>query len=165
MASSELHIYLADHAASSRAAVDAFRRVARGFADHDERVELVVLAEEVAEDHTELLALMDAVGAERNPLVDRASWLAEKLSRLKPNGRVLNRSGLTDIVEIEGLRAAVQSKRSCWEVLRAVALSDARLDRASIEEQIASARNQGERLHDIELRTVRKALAERRISA
>lgn len=164
MASSELHLYLADHAAASRAAVAAFRRVARSFAQPEERVELVVLAEEVADDHNDLLSLMDALGASRNPLADRATWLAERLSRLKPNGRVLGRSSLSDIVEVEGLRAAVQTKKACWEVLRAVALGDSRLDRASIEERIASAEDQAERLHDIELRTVQRAVAEKRIA-
>ena len=165
MASSELHTYLADHAAASRAAVDAFRRVARGFAHPEERVELVILAEEAAEDHSRLLAQMAEVGAERTSLVSRAGWLAQRLGRLRPPGRPASRSGLADIVELEGLRVAVQNKLACWEVLRAVALADPRLDRPAIEDQIASAADQAGRLYDVELRTVRRAVAEKRIVA
>jgi hypothetical protein len=53
------------------------------------------------------------------------------VARLKPNGRVLRRSPLSDLIEIEGLVDAVTAKRSGW-----LALAAARLP-ADVADQVA----------------------------
>ena len=50
-----------------------------------------------------------------------AGWVSEKLGRLKPNGRVIERSPLSTVLELEGLRMAVQGKAAGWQALRAFA--------------------------------------------
>jgi hypothetical protein len=43
-----------------------------------------------------------------------AVWLAEKLGRLKLNGRVLRSSPLSAVTELEGCRLLLESNRALW---------------------------------------------------
>jgi hypothetical protein len=52
-------------------------------------------------------------------------WTAEKAGRLKLNGRIVRRSPLSTVVELEGLAAGILLKRSLWTSLEA--LQDPRL--------------------------------------
>lgn len=45
------------------------------------------------------------------------AWLAEKLGRLKLNGRLHGYSPLSRVVELEGLCAGVAGKRMLWRAL------------------------------------------------
>jgi hypothetical protein len=70
-------------------------------------------------------------------------WLAEKLGRLKLNGRITGRSPLSLVLELEGLRMAVEGKAAGWQALRTYAprrLDADRLDAlaAKAEQQLAT---------------------------
>jgi len=45
-------------------------------------------------------------------------WAAEKVARFKPNGRLLQRSPLSSVVDLESLLLGIEGKRACWRVLR-----------------------------------------------
>ena len=57
-----------------------------------------------------------------NPLLGVALQVGERIGRLKPNGRVLRRSPLSDLIEVEALVDAVAAKRTGWHALAAVRL-------------------------------------------
>ena len=50
-----------------------------------------------------------------------AAWIGEKAGRLKFNGRLLARSPLSDLEELEMLRLGVEGKAAGWRTLRTLA--------------------------------------------
>ncbi|MGW0966542.1 hypothetical protein [Streptomyces sp. NPDC002516] len=54
-------------------------------------------------------------------------WLAEKAGRAKPNGHLLSRSPLSDVLELESMLLSVQGMAACWRTLRALVETDGRL--------------------------------------
>ncbi|MEU0842193.1 hypothetical protein ABZ370_22340 [Streptomyces sp. NPDC005962] len=78
-------------------------------------------------------------------------WLSEKAGRLKPNGRVVRRSGLSTLVELEALRIGVEGKAMLWHTLLDAADHDTRLEPDRLTELLGRARRQRtvlESLHD-----------------
>ena len=53
-----------------------------------------------------------------------AAWAAEKAARLKLNGRLLSRSPLSSLEELEMLRLGVEGKAAGWRTLRALAVHE-----------------------------------------
>ncbi len=123
--------YLQDHHAGSAAGLDAFARVAEGHPDGEVRDAVGRIAEEVNEDQTMLEQIMQRFEAKPAMLKDLSGRVAEKAARLKPNQRLLRRSPLTDLVEVEGLVDAVHAKSMSWRVL--LQLDDDRLDKAQLQ--------------------------------
>ena len=139
-----LGIYLNDHlagAAIGRALAARSLRHNRGTTYGDF---LVGFVSEVEEDTGALREVMRRVRARPAPLKRIAGLAAERVGRLKLNGRLVGYSPLSRVVEIEGLVLGVLGKLSMWEVLsglRLPALSAIPFDRL-----IARARSQVERL-------------------
>ncbi|PWI40895.1 hypothetical protein [Streptomyces sp. ICBB 8177] len=119
----ELGIYLNDHLAGSTLGEGLARRIAHRHRHSARRGDLERIADEVAEDRRALLDLMAAldVGARRYKVY--GGLVAERLSRLKSNGRLYRRSGLSTVVELETLRLGVEGKALVWITLLAVAWS------------------------------------------
>jgi hypothetical protein len=123
-----LGIYLNDHLAGSTVGLELAKR-ARGsnrgteYGDVLERV-----AREIEEDRDTLQRLMDALEVGRDRPKVLFGWAAEKLGRLKPNGRLLGYSPLSRLIELEMLALGISGKLSLWEALKEVAGEDARLD-------------------------------------
>jgi hypothetical protein len=69
---------------------------------------------------------MHRLGVSRDPLKIGAGWLAEKLGRLKLNGRLFDYSPLSRVVEMEALIAGTMARLSLWRTLAAAA--EPRLD-------------------------------------
>lgn len=149
-----LATYLVDHHAGSSAGVDAFHRVAEGHGDAAVREAVARLAGDVEADQEALEAVMDAVGASPSTLKDTAASLGEKVGRLKPNQRLVERSPLSDLVELESLVAAVHAKGLLWKAL--VALDDPRIDRSAVERLAARADAQHDELERLRLSQVAK---------
>ncbi|MDQ6523861.1 hypothetical protein RB608_09635 [Nocardioides sp. LHD-245] len=154
-----LHGYLQHHWAGSTAGVSLFRRVARTHGIAEVAAALDGLAEEVAEERATLGRVMRDVGTSPSTIGTVAAKVGAELGRLKPNGRILTRAPLTDLVEIEALRIAVFGKRSGWEVLRAVADDDPRLDAALLDDLIGRSDRQLETLARLHLVTARRRIA------
>lgn len=114
-----LSLYLNDHLAGSYGGAALARRIARAHPTDHDAPDLRRLAREVTEDRDELVSLMRALGVRprrRRMLLGAA---AEKAGRLKPNGRLTRRSPLSDLLEVEAMRAGVQGKLALWRALRA----------------------------------------------
>lgn len=58
-----------------------------------------------------------------NPLLGLVLQLGERMGRLKPNGRVIRRSPLSDLIEIEALSDAINAKRAGWYALASARLA------------------------------------------
>jgi hypothetical protein len=85
----------------------------------------------------------------------------EKVGRLKPNGRILSRSPLSDVLEVEALRLAVEGKAAGWLLLRRFAEQDGRLDPAQLDRLINRAARQAEVLEDLRVKSAQQTFAAR----
>jgi hypothetical protein len=151
--------YLNDHLAGATAGRALFRRTARNHQGDDLGGQLSDLAREVDDDRAALIETMTALGIRRNPASVLIGVVAERAGRLKPNGFVVRRSPVSDVVELEGMRLAVAGKLACWEMLLVVAAEDARLDRTALADSIRRANDQLERVRALHLRVAAERLA------
>ncbi|MFE7097565.1 hypothetical protein [Streptomyces erythrochromogenes] len=137
-----LAIYLNDHLTGANGGVEMLRRAAGAHRGGALGTSLESLAEQVAEDRESLRALMadlDVPVMRTRAVLGR---LAERAGRLKLNGRVLSRSPLSDVTELEAMRIGVEGKAACWRSLRSLARTDPRIDTSLIEELIGRAEQQ-----------------------
>jgi hypothetical protein len=153
-----LGIYLNDHLAGATGGVELARRVAAARRQEEAGDTLWHFAADVAADRAALLEIMAALGVPVRAYKVCAGWIGEKAGRLKLNGRLLSRSPLSNLEELEMMRLAVTGKAAGWRTLRLLADTDPRLDRGRLDELIAGADSQLELLEDLRLRAARSAL-------
>ncbi|MEV6318174.1 hypothetical protein [Streptomyces sp. NPDC051776] len=154
-----LGIYLNDHLAGSTMGVELSRRIAQRHRGGFGSEELQRLAQEIARDRASLIRIMDALGVPVRCYKIAGGWIAEKFARLKPNGRVVRRSGLGVVIELETLRLGVEGKYVLWRALEAVAEPDAPLDRDELHELKDRARDQVNLLESLRLQAATVAFA------
>ncbi|MEV7510240.1 MULTISPECIES: hypothetical protein [unclassified Streptomyces] len=145
-AGSFLGIYLNDHLTGANAGVALLRRAARAHRGGPFGASLVSLAEDVAQDRASLRALMDALGVPVLRTRAVAGRIAERAGLLRFNGRLLSRSPLSDVMELEAMLVGVEGKAACWRSLRSLAGTDPRLDVALLDELIRRAERQARTL-------------------
>ncbi|MEI7056657.1 hypothetical protein WBG06_12640 [Nocardioides sp. CCNWLW239] len=148
-----LHAYLQHHWAGSSAGVALFERVGRSHSDAAVASAVRQLATEVDEDREVLRQIILATGANPSSVAATTGRAAELVGRLKPNGRLVRRSPLSDLLEIEALRDAVAGKRAGWQLL--LAAGDVRMNPEQLEELIRRADDQLARLEALHLRVGR----------
>ena len=148
-----LKTYLNDHLAGSTGGRDLLRRAAKTHSSDPLGPELAELAEEVSQDRESLRRIMRTLRVPQQPAKIALGWAAEKLGRLKPNGRVVNRSPLSDVLELEAMRLGVEGKASCWRTLRALTATDDRLDRAFLDQLLQRAWRQADVLEALRTST------------
>ena len=139
-----LAVYCNDHLAASVGGIELVKRmlgVHRGTAYEGP---LTQLLDELREEKTALKSMMDALGFPVRQYKQLGTWVGEKLSRAKLNGRLLSRSPLSDLIELEFIATAVLGKRAGFETLRALAEVEPRLDAALLERLIDQADRQHE---------------------
>ena len=144
-----LGIYLNDHLAGATGGMELAHRLAASHPDPGQRITLQRLAAEITQDRRALLDLMAALGLPVRHYKLSAAWAAEKAARLKLNGRLLSRSPLSSLEELEMLRLGVEGKAAGWRTLRALADADSRLDRDRLDELMARARQQADLLEEL----------------
>jgi hypothetical protein len=143
-----LGIYLNDHLAGATGGAELARRVA-GSHDGQDGGALWRLAGEIAQDRAVLLEFMAALGIPVRSYKVRAAWLGEKAARLKLNGRLLARSPLSSLEELEMMRLGVEGKAAGWRTLRSLADTDTRLDPSRLDELMSRARSQADLLEEL----------------
>jgi hypothetical protein len=120
MATNELEIYLNDHLGGATLGGDLAGQL-RDQSEGTPLGELMTrLAAEIEEDRETLVELMDAVGANRNPIKQAGGWLAEKASRVKFSGAGSGEPDHGLFMAIETLRLGVAGKKCLWLALREV---------------------------------------------
>ena len=113
-----LEIYLNDHLAAATAWRDLARRAAASNRDSEYGSFLQRLAGEIAEDRESLISIMRALNVKVDPIKVLVAWGAEKVGRLKLNGRLLGYSPLSRLVELEALSLGVHGKLALWRSLQ-----------------------------------------------
>ena len=155
MQRSLLAIYLRDHHAAGVAGTRLARRIARA---HTATSDLRQVALEIEQDLVELEAIMRRLGVQPDPAKDALARIGERFGRLKPNGRLRERSPLSDLLELETLLVGITGKRALWLSLRAGSSTpsedlDRLVDRADSQRTI---------VEDARLHAVRRAFSSER---
>jgi hypothetical protein len=141
-----LGIYLNDHLAGATGGLELARRTAGSHRSTAAGTTLTRLANEIEEDREALLEIMAALDVPVRQYKVASAWVAEKVGRLKLNGRLLDRSPLSSLVELETLRLGVEGKASLWRTLLLVAKHEQRLDSSPLDTLLYRASSQLETL-------------------
>lgn len=142
MHTDKLGIYLNDHLMGATFGVGIARRIAHQNRHSVRGPELQRIADEIADDREALLGLMGTLGVPARRYKIYGGWAAERLGRLKPNGALYRRSGLSTFIELETLRLGIEGKSLIWGTLLVVASHDTRLDTSRLSELLERARRQ-----------------------
>ena len=150
MQQSFLAIYLRDHHAAAVAGTRLARRIAhpRGTTS-----DLSAVAFEIHEDLVALEAIMRSLGVERDRMKDAIARVGERLGRLKPNGRLRERSPLSDVLELETLLVGITGKRALWLSLRASSAAP----RDDLDRLVERAESQMKTVEEARLHAVERA--------
>lgn len=154
-----LGIYLNDHLSGATAGLELARRAAASGRASATGEALARFAEEVAEDRAALLSMMATLGVPVRHYKLYAAWVAEKVGRLKLNGRIFGSSPLSSVVELEMLRLGVEGKAAGWRTLRALADQDSRLGKQRLDELLSRARRQSGTLEELRALAAAQAFA------
>jgi hypothetical protein len=112
-----LAIYLNDHLLGATVGLELVRRTSRENPENELGSFLRGLAGEIAEDRETLVRSMRRLDVRVSRARVAAGWTAEKVGRLKLNGRMTSYSPLSRLVELEGLAAGIEGKRCLWIAL------------------------------------------------
>ncbi|MER6190099.1 hypothetical protein [Streptomyces cyaneofuscatus] len=146
-----LAIYLNDHLAGSAGGLELLRRATRAHPPGAVAQQLHDLVDEVTEDREELIQLMRVLGIAPRRSRVLLGRVGELAGRLKTNGRLLSRSPLSDVLELEAMRLGVEGKACCWRALRALAEVDRRLDPLRLERLLRRADEQAALLETLRM--------------
>lgn len=100
------------------------------------------LAQQVEEDRTTLIKLMDQMGTARNPVKQATTWLAEKATRAKFGGLASGDAAVGTFMALESLALGVEGKLSLWKTLRDVRDNYGPLKSTNLDELIERAEAQ-----------------------
>jgi hypothetical protein len=152
-----LAIYLNDHLAGATLGVELARRLRSSNQGDGEFGEpLAQLCAEIEEDHRTLTRLMEQRGVGRDPVKPVLAKVAERLGRLKLNGRIRGYSPLSRVLELEILSAGVGGKLQLWNALEQ-SFGES-LDGFDFHDLAARADTQGQRLEDLHLAAAQRTL-------
>src|SRR3954447_6149574 len=112
-----LAIYLNDHLAGATLGLELVRRASREH-NGDLGEFLHELRDQIEQDYRALIDVMATLGVKRSRIKPAVAWAAEKVGRLKLNGRLTQRSPLTPLVELEATATGVAGKLRLWQALR-----------------------------------------------
>ncbi|SEB81326.1 MULTISPECIES: hypothetical protein [Streptomyces] len=147
-----LGIYLNDHLAGATAGALRAGHLARTSRGSALGRAVGPVAMEIAEDRAALLGIMRDLGVPVRRYKVCAGWAGERLGRLKGNGRLIRRSPLSTVLELEALRLGVEGKAAGWQTLRRLSAVDQRLDPARLDTLLERARRQQNTLEEWRIR-------------
>lgn len=155
-----LRIYLGDHLAMMRAGASLASRMRAGPLGHEVGALLDEVGAELEDARGTVVAYLAQLGASPPRLKLAGAVVAERLGRLKLNGRVAERSPLSDLLELEGLRAVMGGAAGLWRALERAGVAAA--DQVSAHAERAE--RLGERLEAARLATAARVLGAERAS-
>ncbi len=139
-----LAVYCDDHLAAATGGIELVGRMLSVHKGTAYEPPLEQLLSELREEKASLRSIMATMGFPVRRYKQLGSWVAEKITRAKLNGRLTTRSPLSSLVEFEFLASGVRAKRSGFETLRIAAEADPRLPKAELDRLIDQAHNQYE---------------------
>jgi hypothetical protein len=153
-----LGTYLNDHLAGSIVGGELARRIARQNSDNEYGRETAEIAEQIEQDKLELRRIMTRLDVPQKRLRLGIAWAVEKVTRLKPNGRLIGYSPLSRVLELEGLVMGITGKLELWRTLDQLEDANPGLDKAQIRELIGRAEAQRDRVDDLRLKAAAEAM-------
>jgi hypothetical protein len=141
-----LRIYLNDQLALGLAWRELARRAARENRGGAAGEALATVARMIAEDVDTFETIMRRLGVRRSSPKTAAAVVAERLARLKLNGRIRSYSPLSRFIELDVLAMGIDGKKLLWTTLRDLAGLGERLPDVDFAELIARAELQRELL-------------------
>lgn len=154
-----LSIYLNDHLAAADAALARARASRRSNRDSELGEALEGFVHDASQDREVLLEVMRDLGLDRNIVKEVAALAAERVGRLKLNGRVIHYSPLSRLEELELFAAGASAKASLWETLQVLSEHEPRLDANELARRTERARAQSDTLAELRRRHIRDAFA------
>ncbi|KID32432.1 hypothetical protein [Prauserella rugosa] len=137
-----LAIYLNDQLALGTLWRELARRSAHSNHGTEYGEALTQVAQGIAEDVDTFRAIMEQLGVRTNPVKTGLAVAAERVGRLKPNGRLRSYSALSRFAELEILVMGIRGKKQLWTTLRDLADLGSRLPDIDFDELIARAERQ-----------------------
>jgi hypothetical protein len=153
-----LGIYLNDHLAGAVVGLELAKRSLssnRGSRLGDFLARFVT---EVEADRKSLEDVIAALGIRKQQWKQGAAWVAERLGRLKLNGRLVSYSPLSRLEEMEGLCIGVRAKFYLWDALAGLTTSEPRLSAFDFGELARRAETQLKELEHFRGQAAAKAL-------
>jgi hypothetical protein len=142
-----LAIYLRDHMAGATGGLELARRLRASNRDGASGEPLQRVCAEIEADRETLAEIMDELGIGPDPAKNAAAWLAEKLGRLKLNGRLTGYSPLSRLLELELLHLGITGKLDLWRALQETHPADlSKFDLPALIERADSQRQEVQRL-------------------
>jgi hypothetical protein len=152
-----LAIYLNDHLAAATLGVELARRLgASNEGDKETAEPLAQICAEIEADRETLVRLMGRLEVGRDQVKPLLARVAERLGRLKLNGRIRGYSPLSRVLELEVLSGLVGGKLQLWNALEQ-GFGES-LDGFDFHDLAARADSQGQRLEDLHLAATQRAL-------
>jgi len=154
-----LSVYLNDQLALGIAWRELARRAQRNNRGSEIGTALAEVATGIAEDVETFKEIMSRLGVRRNLAKIGLAFGAERLGRLKPNGRIASYSPLSRFVELEVLTMGIEGKKVLWTTLRDLAGLGSRLPDIDFDELIRRAERQRQSLEPHRARAGTQALS------
>lgn len=151
-------VLLRNHQAGGRVALDLFARAVKGQRDRPYASELERLAEEAREDLDFNERVMRRLGVSPSPVQAAALRLGERMGRLKPNGHLLRRAPLSDVIELEGLIVSVHIKIAGWQAAQVAGVLE-QGELTELDRLLSRAQTQADRLTEMHRTAAVRALA------
>lgn len=153
-----LAIYLNDHLAGATGGVELARRARSSNRDTKWEKALEGICAEIEADRTTLENVMERLAVKRNTVKIAGAWTAEKLGRLKLNGRLRGYSPLSRLLELEMLHIGITGKLELWQALQRTL--DSKLSEVDFSALIERAESQRQAVERLRLDAATEALAE-----
>ncbi len=153
-----LAIYLSDHLAGATGGVELARRARSSNRGTKLGETLAGICAEIEADRTTLEQVMEQLEVKRNRPKVAGAWAAEKLGRLKLNGRLTGYSPLSRLVELEMLHIGITGKIQLWQALDETQSS--KLSQFDLPGLVKRAESQRARVERLRLDAAREAFAE-----
>jgi hypothetical protein len=155
--SEQLALYLNDHLAGARFAIELLERLRDSRTNQRVADVAAQVLPDIEEDRDVLQKLADDAGTGGSPVKEAASWLAEKASRLKL--RLTSDGDLGAFEALETLSLGVLGKLKLWRALSQIKISHRRLQQLDFDILIARAQSQHDELEKCRLELARAVLA------
>jgi hypothetical protein len=151
-----INTYLHDHLAGAAYAIDLVEFMRDKHKDEELGRFASTLLAEIVQDRDTLRQIAERVGVTGSTLKELASWIGEKVGRIKLGYD--SGSGLATLESLEFLALGIHGKLALWHSLAAVAPSDPRLAGTDFEQLAARAQSQHDKVEQRRRETARTAL-------
>lgn len=154
--------YLRDHLAALTAQARLGHRLAGAHRRGDDAALLREFAQELDVDRTAMRTVMQELEVPVRRYKQLSAAAAELVGRAKLNGRLVRRSPLSDLLELEALSAALAGKAVLWRTLRDRVRDHPRLDAAWLDSLVERALTQRELVEHLRVRAANQVLGDAR---